>query len=102
MQDLRDLKCNSCSGHILNVYDHRKCVTCTTGLPDRIARLNLEYQGAIQKVKKLEADCKVYEENRKMVEAQGRKVLQSGAWSDVITRVDGHDIPAHKCILTAK
>ena len=51
---------------------------------------------------KLEADCKVHEENRKMVEAQGRKMLQSGAWSDVIIRVDGQDVPAHKCILNAK
>ena len=55
---------------------------------------------------KLETDCKDQKEaettRRQQIEGQGRQLLQSGVWSDVVIQVDGQDTPAHKCILSAK
>ena len=113
------IKCKTCVASISNdphFSGRQKCVTCSVNSETKIVRLEAECKSAAQRVMKLEADVKDQEDWRQksekawkaemtwrqQLEGQGRQLLQSGVWSDVVIRVDGQDIPAHKCILGAK
>lgn len=68
----------------------------------QVTDLKAESEKDVIHRKQLEDSWKAETTRRQQLEAQGRYLLQSGLCSDVVIQVDGKNIPAHKCILSAK
>ena len=98
---MENVRCKTCPRPISSssgYSGHQNCVICSRNSETKITRLEGECKSADQKNVKLEAEMT----RMQQLEGQGRQLLESGVWSDVVIRVDGQDIPAHKCILSVK
>ena len=107
-------KCTTCPQYISNSEDY--CFLCTNIIRLKLAEVEKECKSAIAQNEQLIAESEVYDirwkqlvddwkaetARRQQLEAQGRLLLQSGLCSDVVIQVDGQNIPAHKCILSAE